>query len=123
MEKTGSCAVFVSMLVGASPACADEAREGEVPLVPSEMTNADIAEHNAELEPRDPAFIRCRRIAIPGSLVKKARVCRTNADWAKAWQLGNQNARDTYDAMNRGSSSSVEPVDEFTGPGAQNRPN
>jgi hypothetical protein len=89
---------------------------------PSAMTNEAIAQHNAALEPRDPAFIRCRRIAIAGSLVKKARVCKTNADWAKSWQDGNQNARDTYDAMNRGSSNSVEPVDEFTPRGAQNRP-
>lgn len=81
---------------------------------PSTMSNASIAEHNAGLTTSDPRFIRCRRIAIPGSLVKKARVCKSNADWAKAWQVGNQDARDTYDAMNRGSTNAVEPVDEFT---------
>lgn len=90
-------------------------------LLPSEMTNDQIAEHNASLFAGDPAYVRCRRIPIPGSLVRKARVCRTNADWAKAWQDGNQNARDAYDAMNKGSSNSIEPRDEFTPRGA--RPN
>lgn len=81
---------------------------------PSTLSNAAIAAYNAPLDKADPAFIRCRRVEIPGSLVKKARVCKTNADWAKSWRDGNQNARDTYDAMNRGSSNSVEPPDEFT---------
>lgn len=88
---------------------------------PSELTNASIAEHNAALAPADPAFIKCRRIAMPGSLVRKARVCKSNADWKKSWDAGNQNARDTYEAMNKGSSNSIEPVDEFSGPRA--RPN
>jgi hypothetical protein len=112
----------LAVLFTAAPAVAvaDEAKPG---AAPSAMTNADIAAHNAVLVPTDPAFIKCRRVAIPGSLVRKARVCRSIADWSKAWQDGNQNARDTYDAMNRGSSNSVEPVDEFTAPGARNRPN
>jgi hypothetical protein len=90
---------------------------------PSAATNDEIAAHNASRNPRDADFIRCRRLPVPGSLVKKARVCKTNAEWAKSWAVGNQNARDTYDAMNRGSSNSVEPPDEFTSPGAPNRPN
>jgi hypothetical protein len=90
-------------------------------MLPSEMTSDQIAAHNAALEFGDPNYIKCRRIPISGSLVKKARVCKTNTDWAKAWQDGNQNARDAYDAMNKGSSNSIEPPDEFTPRGA--RPN
>lgn len=114
-----------ALLVALAPAAvaADDTAAAATGAAPSSMTSASIAEHNASLDPRDPAFIRCRRIALSGSLVKKARVCKTNADWAKSWQLGNQDARDTYDAMNRGSSNSVEPVDEFTAPGARDRPN
>jgi hypothetical protein len=114
-----------ALLLALAPAAAtaDDAASVETGAAPSSLTNAAIAEHNAALESRDPSFIRCRRIALSGSLVKKARVCKTNAEWAKSWQSGNQDARDTYDAMNRGSSNSVEPVDEFTAPGAQNRPN
>lgn len=101
---------LLPMLVAAS--AANETTGGGA-IAPSAMTNASIAEHNATLLPTDPAFIRCRRIAIPGSLVKKARVCKSNTDWAKAWQVGNQDARDTYDAMNRGSSNSVEFKDDI----------
>lgn len=123
MRKYAALTLALAALVPVAAMGADEARDEANAIAPSAMTNSAIAEHNEGLEPRDPTFIRCRRVDIPGSLVKKARVCRTNADWAKAWQAGNQNARDTYDAMNRGSSNSVEPVDEFTPPGAQNRPN
>jgi hypothetical protein len=108
-------------LVSAAPSFAPALADEPDPLLPSEMTSDQIALHNASLVVGDPAYIRCRRIPIAGSLVKKARVCRTNADWAKAWRDGNQNARDAYDAMNKGSSNSIEPRDEFTPPGA--RPN
>lgn len=113
----GAAAVLV-LAWSASAAASDGPTTG---VAPSAMTNASIAQHNAALTPADPAFIKCRRIAIAGSLVKKARVCKTNAEWKKAWQVGNQDARDTFDAMNRGSSNSLEPADEFTPPGA--RPN
>jgi hypothetical protein len=99
------------------------AATGDITGPTSAATNEQIAAHNASRQPRDPDFIRCRRLAVPGSLVKKARVCKTNAEWARSWAVGNQNARDTYDAMNRGSSNSVEPRDEFTPPGPPNRPN
>ena len=110
----------VLLMAGGAPGAS--AADGAAPVVaPSAMTNASIAAHNAALGPADPAFIKCRRIALAGSLVKKARVCKTNANWKKVWQVGNQDARDTYDAMNKGSSNSIEPVDEFTPRGA--RPN
>lgn len=66
---------------------------------PSMMTNSAIAEHNKELAARHPDFIRCRKIEIIGSLVKKARVCRTNAEWEESWQQGNDNVRGTADAF------------------------
>ena len=46
-------------------------------------------------------YIKCRKIEEIGSWVKKARVCRTNEQWKQAWAQGNQNARDTAEAMTR----------------------
>lgn len=89
------------------PALAFAADQGESPPIerkipegpPSAMTNAEIAAHNQGLELRHPDFIKCRKIEIIGSLVKKARVCRTNEQWAASWQKGNTNVRDTADAF------------------------
>ena len=68
---------------------------------PSLMTATEIAAFNQGLTNSHPYFIKCRKLLETGSLVKKARVCRTNADWRIASSNGNQNARDTVDAMNR----------------------
>lgn len=96
--------LFSAMIV-AAPAMAAET--GAAPSIerkipegpPSAMTNAEIAAHNEGLELRHPDFIKCRKIDIIGSLVKKARVCRTNEQWAASWQKGNANVRDTADAL------------------------
>jgi hypothetical protein len=90
-----------------TPAVAAAADEGDAPPIerkipegpPSAMTNVEIAAHNEGLELRHPDFIKCRKIDMIGSLVKKARVCRTNEQWTKSWQNGNQNVRDTADAF------------------------
>lgn len=90
-----------------APALVLAADEGAAPPVerkipegpPSAMTNAEIATHNEGLELRHPDFIKCRKIDMIGSLVKKARVCRTNEQWAASWQKGNQNVRDTTAAF------------------------
>ena len=68
---------------------------------PSMMTSTEIREHNKALASTDGTYIRCRRFTETGSLVKQARVCKTNADWGGTFRTGNQNARDTVDAMNR----------------------
>ena len=65
------------------------------------MTNKEIETFNVGLDKAHPYFIKCRRIEEIGSLVKKARVCRTNQEWARADRDGNQNARDTVEAMTR----------------------
>jgi hypothetical protein len=91
----------------AAPSLAAAGDEGEAPPIerkipegpPSAMTNAEIAVHNEGLDLRHPDFIKCRKLDQIGSLVKKARVCRTNEQWAASWKKGNQNARDTADAF------------------------
>lgn len=73
---------------------------------PSAMTKSEITVHNHQLASTDPEYIKCQRVEETGSLVKKARVCKTNEQWRKAWAVGNQNARDTIDAMSSKGSSS-----------------
>ena len=66
---------------------------------PSTMTPTEIAAFNKGLERTHPYFIKCRKEEVIGSLAKKLRVCRTNQEWNRYADVGNQNARDTIDAM------------------------
>ena len=68
---------------------------------PSVMTSTEIAAFNQGLANSHPYFIKCRRLLETGSLVKRARVCRTNEQWRVSSSNGNQNARDTVEAMNK----------------------
>ena len=95
--------LVVIALFGAAPEAAVEASVERVPpaRAPSEMTNAEIKAYNEGLAMTHPYYIKCRKIEEIGSWVKKARVCRTNEQWKQAWAQGNQNARDTAEAMTR----------------------
>jgi len=48
----------------------------------------------------DDDKIRCRKIAVTGSLVRKTKVCRTVAEWRSISAKGNQNARDIIESGN-----------------------
>lgn len=96
------------LLVSALLACAAPvaAQSGHSPFSTgvksaSTMTSTEIKEHNKALSSKDADFIRCRKFVETGSLVKTARVCKTNAQWATSFKDANQNARDTQDAMSR----------------------
>ncbi|WP_188236102.1 hypothetical protein [Sphingopyxis sp. LK2115] len=91
----------VIALFAAAPAAEANADRAPPTQAPSEMTNAEIKAHNEGLAATHPHYIKCRKIEEIGSWVKKARVCRTNEQWKKAWAQGNQNARDTAEAMTR----------------------
>lgn len=93
--------VSASLLIAmAAPAAANGDRQP--PDRPaSTMTSKEIAAFNEGLDKAHPYFIKCRRIDEIGSLVKKARVCRTNQEWRTADRDGSQNARDTVEAMTR----------------------
>ncbi len=41
----------------------------------------------------DPDAVRCRKVSVTGSLVKKYKVCKTNAEWARLNDSGNRVAR------------------------------
>lgn len=66
---------------------------------PSTMTGSEIRAHNQGLPMTHPYYVKCRKIEEVGSLVKKARVCHTNEQWKQLWAQGNQDSRDTMDAM------------------------
>ena len=42
--------------------------------------------------------IRCRKLAVTGSLVKKTKVCRTVAEWRDIMDKGNRNGRDILES-------------------------
>ena len=66
---------------------------------PKAMSRAEIKAFNAKLARSDPYYIRCVRSEETGSLVKKVYSCRTNRQWEVAYRTGNDNARDTVEAM------------------------
>lgn len=46
----------------------------------------------AQLNRNDPNAVRCRKFSVIGSLVKKERVCRTNAEWRAISEQQNRDA-------------------------------
>ena len=98
-----SFAVFAAILAAQATAA--------VPVVaaepnPKAMSSSEIRSFNAKL-PRDHRyFIRCVKSADTGSLVKRHYSCRTNEQWQIAEKRGNQNARDTVEAMQSKASNS-----------------
>jgi hypothetical protein len=73
------------------------------------MSGDEIDAYNQGRAATDADYIRCRRIEQPGSLVKKLRVCNTNAEWKRVIDKGNQDARDSMETLARGWSNSQEP--------------
>lgn len=66
---------------------------------PKEMTQAEIRQFNANVDPKHPHYIRCKRSVATGSLMAREFSCRTNAQWILADARGNQEARDIMDEM------------------------
>ncbi len=66
---------------------------------PRGMSQSEIRASNVGRARTDPSFIRCVRSEKTGSLARKTFSCRTNAQWADADRIGNQDARDTYGTM------------------------
>ncbi|KGB59151.1 hypothetical protein OVY29_17755 [Sphingopyxis sp. SE2] len=99
-------------IIAATPAGAGD---GTLRLAraPSDMSGAEIDAYNEGRMASDPDYIRCRRIEQVGSLVKKLRVCNTNAEWKRIVDKGNQDARDSMETLARGWSVSQEPQDQL----------
>lgn len=108
--RTGFLAALALIAI---PAAA-QASDGDLPLAraPSDMSGAEIDAYNQGRSANDAEYIRCRKIDEPGSLVKKLRICNTNAQWRKITDKGNQDARDSMEVLARGWSNSREPADQ-----------
>jgi hypothetical protein len=78
---------------------------------PVAMTARQIRTYNAALSRDDPAYIRCERQLETGSLVKKTRLCRTNAEWRRVGDIANDTARDMQERyLQHSFSASQEPT-------------
>ncbi|MFM5931066.1 MAG: hypothetical protein ACKOPQ_09180 [Novosphingobium sp.] len=58
---------------------------------PVKMRASEIRAYNAQLNPKDPAYIVCLDAAPTGSLIAK-RTCRTRGEWERLAALGNDDA-------------------------------
>lgn len=91
-----AAALMTAPAAYATDAVADKAPP---PKTPSLMTPTEIEAYNKDLPQTHPYYIKCRKSLEIGSLVKKNRVCYTNEKWKEVIAAGNQNARDTAEAM------------------------
>lgn len=64
------------------------------------MSPRDIKTFNQTVPSNHPYHIRCTHQVDVGSLVKGTTTCKTNQQWSRADQIGNENARDIGDRMN-----------------------
>ncbi|OAO03914.1 hypothetical protein A8B75_10145 [Sphingomonadales bacterium EhC05] len=54
---------------------------------------------------RHPDYVRCRSEPLIGSLTRKKRVCKTNAEWAEFTRKGSRESREFIDDMQAGQNS------------------
>ena len=53
-----------------------------------------LAQDKVPLDKNDPNAVRCKRFQVTGSLVKKERICKTNAEWRAITEQQNRDADD-----------------------------
>ncbi|HAF40358.1 MAG TPA: hypothetical protein DCG90_01065 [Sphingobium sp.] len=53
-----------------------------------------LAEDQPKLDRNDPNAVRCKRLDVTGSLVRKERICKTNAEWRAISEQQNRDADD-----------------------------
>lgn len=81
---------FLCLAMMAAPAFAQPAPP---PAAPAATQAAPARPAN------DDQTIRCRRIEVTGSLVGGQRVCKTNAEWRRLADRGNDYAREMVDTL------------------------
>lgn len=62
------------------------------------MAMPALAQDKPKLDRNDPNATRCRRLDVTGSLVRKERICKTNAEWRA---ISEQQNRDADDLISR----------------------
>ncbi len=60
----------------------------------SVVADAQAPAADTKLDRNDPNAVRCRRLEVTGSLVRKERVCKTNAEWRAISEQQNRDADD-----------------------------
>ncbi|MCP1470037.1 hypothetical protein J3E64_001724 [Sphingobium sp. OAS761] len=58
------------------------------------MAMPALAEDKPKLDRNDPNAVRCKRLDVTGSLVRKERICKTNAEWRSISEQQNRDADD-----------------------------
>lgn len=58
------------------------------------MAMPALAEDKPKLDRNDPNAVRCKRLDVTGSLVRKERICKTNAEWRAISEQQNRDADD-----------------------------
>lgn len=96
-------AVTASLLLSSAAAfaIADPGSKQPPDRAPSLMTSSEIRAYNEGLEATHPYYIKCRKDAVVGSLVRKLRVCRTNEEWKRFAAMGNDSGREVLDDVTR----------------------
>jgi hypothetical protein len=94
MVKFGQLAFVSTLTLIAAPAAADVQNKLPPDRPPSLMTTAEIRTYNQGLDAAHPYYIRCRKDPVVGSLVRKLRVCRTNYEWTRFAEQGNDTGRE-----------------------------
>ncbi len=92
----------------ASPALAADPTAPDT--TPKDAKVAVASQADSDSDSKDSATnpdnkVKCRKVAVTGSLVKKTRVCRTVAQWREINRQGNRYATDIIDTANSGSTN------------------
>ena len=65
------------------------------------VEDEDNTQTAGEDDPYAPDAVRCERVPVTGSRIRRVRVCMTNAEWAAQRDAGNRNATDILDNATR----------------------
>lgn len=110
MRNIGYLACVATLAI-AAPAIADTETKLPPDRPPSLMTSAEIRTYNQGLAAAHPYYIRCRKDPVVGSLVRKLRVCRTNYEWKKFAEQGNDTGREILGDVSSAPISGVPNID------------
>lgn len=91
--------LVLALLLGSADAAIPTSANALVEPDPKVMSQKEIRAFNASLDKKHPFYIRCVSTIEIGTLAKRNYSCRTNRKWSLADRIGNDNARETYDAM------------------------
>lgn len=91
--------LILALLLGSADTMIPAAANTLVEPDPKVMSQKEIRAFNASLSETHPFYIRCVSTVEIGTLSKRNYSCRTNRQWGRSDVVGNDNARETYDAM------------------------